>query len=67
VPGELKALALPAFEKFLRFHLDGQHSAAARQHRFNRLFIEAHEIFISRDREHYASDHLKAKLKKQTL
>ena len=67
VPGELKALAVPAFEKFLRFHLEGLDSAAARQHRFNRLFIEAHEVFISRDREHYASDHLKAKLKKQTV
>jgi len=61
VPSELKALNVPAFEKFLRFHLDGQHSAVARQHRYNRLFIEAHEVFISRDREHYVANHLKVK------
>lgn len=60
-PGELRTLNVPAFEKFLRFHLDGQHSPVARQHRFNRLFIEAQEIFISRDREQYVVNHLKPK------
>lgn len=60
VPAELRALNLPAFERFLRFHVDGQHSPVARQHRFNRLFIEAHEVFLSRDREDYAVKHLKA-------
>jgi hypothetical protein len=59
VPAELRSLNVPAFEKFLKFHVDGQHSAVARQHRFNRLFIEAHEVFLSRDREHYAVNHLK--------
>jgi len=61
VPAELKALNAQAFDKFLRFHVDGQHSEVARQHRFNRLFIEAHEVFISRDREHYVPNHLRAK------
>jgi hypothetical protein len=59
LPAELRSLNVPAFEKFLKFHVDGQHSAVARQHRFNRLFIEAHEVFLSRDREHYAVNHLK--------
>jgi hypothetical protein len=58
-PTESKALNIPAFEKFLKFHVDGQHSEVARQHRFNRLFIEAHEVFLSRDRENYALAHLK--------
>lgn len=58
VPPELKALELPAFEKFLKYHVDGQHSFVARQQRFNRLFIEAHEVFLSRDREHYVLQHL---------
>jgi hypothetical protein len=61
VPAELKMLKVPAFEKFLRFHLDGQHSEVARQHRFNRLFIEAHEVFIGREREGYVPQHLKSK------
>lgn len=59
VPGELKALNAPAFEKFLKFHLNGQYSSVARQHRFDRLFFEAHEVLLSRDREHYILDHLK--------
>jgi len=58
-PTEMKALNVPAFEKFLKFHVDGQHSEVARQQRFNRLFIEAHEVFVSRDRENYVLDHLK--------
>lgn len=60
LPGELRGLELPAFEKFLRFHVEGQTSAAARQHRFNRLFVEAQEVFINRDRDHYVLNHLKA-------
>jgi len=61
VPSEIRALKLPAFEKFLKFHVEGERSAVSRQHRFNRLFVEAHEIFISRDREHYVLDHLRPK------
>ena len=57
--GELKALNLPAFERFLKFHVDGQYSSVARQHRFDRLFIEAHEVLLSRDRENYVLNHLK--------
>jgi hypothetical protein len=59
VTADLKALNLPAFNRFLKYHVDGQSSAVARQNRFNRLFIQAHELFISRDREHYALNHLK--------
>jgi hypothetical protein len=55
----VEALQLPAFRKFLKFHVQGAYSAAARQHRFNRLFLEAQEIFVSRDREQYVSQHLK--------
>jgi hypothetical protein len=66
LPSEIKALQATAFEKFLKFHIDGQTSAAARQHRFNRLFIEASEVFISRDREHYVPHHLES-LKPQRL
>ena len=59
VPGEARALNAPGFEKFLKFHLDGSHSSVARQHRFDRLFFEAHEILLSRDRKNYVLDHLK--------
>jgi hypothetical protein len=58
-PTGMKSLNVPAFERFLKFHVDGQHSEVARQHRFNRLFIEAHEVFVSRDRDNYVLDHLK--------
>ncbi len=58
-PAALEALKLPAFEKFLKFHVQGAYSAAARQHRFNRLFLEAQDIFVSRDRERYVLQHLK--------
>jgi hypothetical protein len=59
LPGELKALNVPAFEPFLKFHVGGQYSAVARQQRFDRLFIEAHEVFVGRDRENYVINHLK--------
>jgi hypothetical protein len=59
LPSELKTLNLPAFERFLRFHVENELSSVARQQRFNRLFIQAHEVFLSRDREHYALNHLK--------
>jgi hypothetical protein len=59
-PSELKGLNAPAFEKFLRFHVEGHHSPVARQHRFNQLFVEAHEVFIGRDRENYVLKHLKS-------
>jgi hypothetical protein len=55
---DLKRLNVPAFERFLRFHVEGQHSAVAREHRFNRLFLQAHEIFISRNRQQYVLNHL---------
>jgi len=58
-PSEVKNLNVPAFEKFLKFHAGGSVSPTARQHRFNRLFIEANEVFISRDRDKYVLDHLK--------
>jgi len=60
VPSELRALKMPAFERFLKYHVDGHFSEVARQQRFDRLFIEAHEILLSRDREHYAINHLKS-------
>jgi hypothetical protein len=53
------ALQVPGFAKFLKFHAKGAYSAMARQHRFNRLFLEAQEIFVSRDRDHYVPQHLK--------
>ncbi len=59
LPGEVKKLNVPAFERFLRFHVDGRSSETARQHRFNRLFLEAHELFVSRDRANYVTNHLK--------
>lgn len=59
LPAEVRALNVPAFDRFLKFHAQGDLSPVARQQRFNRLFIEAHEVFLSRDRDHYAIDHLK--------
>ena len=59
VPGELASLQLPAFERFLKFHINGQCSQVARQQRFDRLFIEAHEVLLSRDRENYVLENLK--------
>jgi hypothetical protein len=56
----VQALRAPGFEKFLKFHVQGVYSAAARQNRFNRLFIEAQEIFVSRDRQEYVLQHLNA-------
>lgn len=64
VPGELKTLHVPAFDKFLKFHIDGQYSPVARQHRFDRLFMEANEVFINRDREHYVLEHLNRSARK---
>jgi len=59
VPAELNALKMPAFERFLKFHVNGQCSSVARQQRFDRLFIEAHEVMLSRDREKYVLEHLR--------
>jgi hypothetical protein len=58
LPAEIKALRLPAFDRFLRLHAERQLSPMARQQRFNRLFIEAQEVFISRDRDQYVLQHL---------
>jgi hypothetical protein len=57
-PGDLKRLEAPAFNKFLKFHVDGQYSEQGRQLRFDRLFIEAHEVLLNRDRDHYVMEHL---------
>jgi|ERR1051326_179333 hypothetical protein len=62
LPAVLKSLNIPAFERFLKFHVEGVHSPVARQQRFNRLFIEAQEVFISRDRENYVLNHLKTRV-----
>jgi hypothetical protein len=59
VPGEVKQLNVPAFEKFLKYHVNGEFSDIAREQRFNRLFIEAHEVLLSRDREGYVLKHLR--------
>jgi len=59
VPAELRMLNVPAFERFLRFHIAGHCSEVARQQRFNRLFSEAQEVFVSRDRSGYVLGHLK--------
>ena len=64
VPAEVRGLATPAFERFLKPHVNGQYSPVARQQRFNRLFIEAQEVFISRDRENYVLNHLQNPLAK---
>src|SRR5207244_7672992 len=61
LPGEIKRLNLSSFERFLKFHVDDRYSEAARQHRFNRLFLEAQELFVSRDRASYVLHHLKDK------
>jgi hypothetical protein len=60
VPSELKQLKTPAFERFLKYHVDGHFSDVARQQRFDRLFIEAHEVLLSRDRTNYVIEHLKS-------
>lgn len=59
LPAELRALNLPGWEKFLKFHAQGQHSSSAREYRFNQLFLEAQELFISRDRAGYVMAHLR--------
>ncbi len=58
-PSAVRALGVVPFEKFLRYHVTGAYSEAARQQRFNRLFLEAQEVFVSRDREGYVVQHLK--------
>jgi hypothetical protein len=57
-PAAVRQLNLPAFEPFLKPHAEGQLSSVARQDRFNRLFLAAHEAFIARDREGYVPQHL---------
>jgi hypothetical protein len=57
---ELRKLNLPAFEKFLKYHASGDVSIFSMQFRFNRLFIEANEIFISKDRQHYVPNMLRS-------
>lgn len=55
---DVQRLQLAAFEPFLKPHVDGRLSSVARQDRFNRLFLAAHETFVGRDRAHYALRHL---------
>jgi len=55
------------FREFLKFHVEGHYSSVARQHRFDRLFFEAHEVLLSRDRQHYVLDHLKNLTQKKTM
>lgn len=57
---DVQRLEVPAFEPFLKHHVDGALSSVARVDRFNRLFLAAHEAFLSRDRAHYALRHLGA-------
>jgi hypothetical protein len=66
VPAEVKGLNAPAFARFLKFHVEGQASGVARQQRFNALFVEAHQVLISRDREKYVLNHLKRLSSKTT-
>lgn len=65
-PAALQRLQLPAFERFLKDHAEGQMSSVARLDRFNRLFLAAHESFIGRDRENYALHHLRQHAPGQT-
>jgi hypothetical protein len=58
LPAEVRALSLPAFDRFLRRHVEGQISSVSRQQRFNRLFLEAHEVFVGRNRDGYVLEHL---------
>ncbi len=59
-PTELRRLMVPAFEKFLKHHASGECSAFSRESRFNRLFIEAHELYLAKDRQGYALSTLKS-------
>lgn len=55
---DVEALGLAAFAGFLRPHVEGRLSSVARQDRFNRLFLAAHEHFIRLDRAGYVPGHL---------
>ncbi len=61
-PAALRELNLPAFESFLKPHTEGALSSVARQDRFNRLFLAAHETFLARDREGYVLRHLEPRV-----
>ena len=58
-PNELRQLNLPPFEKFLKHHASGECSTFSRQNRFNQLFLEAHALYVAKDRERYALSTLK--------
>jgi hypothetical protein len=64
-PAALEQLDRPAFAEFLKPHVDGACSAAARQRRFNHLFLQAHEVFLTRDREGYVQQHLNRYARRQ--
>ena len=51
-------LGIAPFDSFLKLHADGVYNEQAREHRFNGLFVLAHQAFLKRDSEHYALDHL---------
>lgn len=42
-----KQLNIPAFDKFLQFHVSAAGTDQAREHRFNALFILASEMFVN--------------------
>jgi hypothetical protein len=61
---ELEKLGCKRFDDFLKLHIHGTYSHAARQQRFNALFLLAHKAFILNDREHYVLNNLMADKKR---
>jgi hypothetical protein len=55
---DCERLGIPAFTSFLKLHASSVYNEQAREHRFNGLFVLAHQAFLERDSEHYALDHL---------
>jgi hypothetical protein len=63
-PDALENLGKNRFNDFLRLHTSGTYSRAARQQRFNALFLLAHKAFILNDRENYVINNLMAHKKR---
>lgn len=63
-PGAVENLGKNRFNDFLKLHASGTYSQAARQQRFNALFLLAHKAFILNDREHYVLNNLMADKKR---
>ncbi len=57
-PGAMENLGKNRFNDFLKLHVSGTYSHAARQQRFNALFLLAHKAFILNDRENYVLNNL---------